>query len=137
MKSIKAIVAGIVFIFVASMLMQLAYIFIAVAYNGLAKNYSFLNEISYIFRYLIAIPAFILIMFAGGYLTAVISHHNVIIHSSIVGTIAMAGMMWMALKNAELTTIGVFINLLMVVATTAGGYYWKKRNHKHRVLNIP
>ena len=104
MNSLKAIISGVIFIFVAAMLMQLAYIFIAVGYNSLAKDYPYLNEISGIFRYLVAIPVFLFIMFAGGYLTALIVNSKALIHSFIVGAIAIVAMMWMALSNAELTT---------------------------------
>lgn len=128
MNSLKAIISGIIFIFVAAMLMQLAYIFIAVGYNALAKDYPYLNEISGIFRYLVAIPVFLAIMFAGGYLTAVIANSKELIHSLIVGAIAIVTMMWMALTNAELTTRGVIINLLMLSFTALGGWYWKRRN---------
>jgi len=128
MNSLKAIISGIIFIFVAAMIMQLAYIFIAVGYNALAKDYPYLNEISGIFRYLVAIPVFLAIMFAGGYLTAVIANSKELIHSLIVGAIAIVTMMWMALTNAELTTRGVIINLLMLSFTALGGWYWKRRN---------
>lgn len=133
MNSIKAITAGIVFIIVATLLMQLAYLFIAVSYNSLAKSYPYLNEISGIFRYLTTISVFIMIMFAGGYLTAMIVETRVLIHSFIVGFITTAGMMWMALENANFTTTGIIINSLMLIATTLGGFYWSKRNIIHSI----
>ena len=63
MKSIKAIAAGSLFIIFVFLLMQLAYIFIAVGYNSIAEHYPFLNEISGYFRYFIGIPAFMLTMY--------------------------------------------------------------------------
>jgi len=63
MKSLKAIVAGSLFIIAVILFMQLAYIFIAVGYNSLAKYYPFLKEITAVFRYLIGIPAFTAVMF--------------------------------------------------------------------------
>ena len=128
MNSLKAIVSGILFIIIVTLLMQLAYIFIAVGYNSLAKDYPVLNEITGIFRYLIAIPVFIAIMFAGGYLTAVIANNKVLLHCLAVAVITTGGMMWMALENANLTSSGIIINVLMLLATTAGGLYWKKKN---------
>ena len=110
------------------MIMQLAYIFIAVGYNALAKDYPYLNEISGIFRYLVAIPVFLAIMFTGGYLTAVIANSKERFHSLIVGAIAIVTMMWMALANAELTTRGIVINLLMLLFTVLGGWFWKRRS---------
>jgi len=73
MRSIKAIIAGSLFIIAAILLMQLAYVFIAVGYNSLAKHYPFLNDISGYFRYFIGIPVFMLIMFSGGCITAYIA----------------------------------------------------------------
>ena len=67
MKSLKAIVVGSVFIVVVVLVMQLAYIFIAVAYNALAKDFPFLNDIAGSFRYILGIPIFTMIMFIGGY----------------------------------------------------------------------
>ncbi len=128
MNSLKAVISGIIFIFVAAMIMQLAYIFIAVGYNALAKDYPYLNEISGIFRYLVAIPVFLAIMFTGGYLTAVIANSKELFHSLIVGAIAIVTMMWMALANAELTTRGIVINLLMLLFTVLGGWFWKRRS---------
>ncbi len=80
MKSIKAIAAGSLFIIVVILFLQLAYIFIAVAYNALAKDYSFLNDISTYFRYFIGIPVFMVIMFVGGFITANIAREKVWLH---------------------------------------------------------
>ena len=128
MNSLKAIISGVVLIVVAVLTMQLAYLFIAVGYNDLAKAYPYLNEISGIFRYIIAIPLFLLIMLTGGYLTAAIANKGKLIHCLIVGIIFTVATMWAALANAEITTSGIIINLLMIGATMVGGLYWKKRN---------
>ena len=70
MRSLKAIIAGTVFIIVVILFLQLAYIFAAVGYNALAKDYPLLNDIVGYFRYIIGIPIFIAVMFFGGYITA-------------------------------------------------------------------
>ena len=62
MKSVLAIVAGSVFIVVASLFMQLAYVLLAVEYNSLAKSFAVLNDIRGLFRYLVGIPVCMLIM---------------------------------------------------------------------------
>ena len=49
MKSIKAIAIGSLFIIILGLVVQLAYIFLAVGYNDLAKSYPFLNEIRCLF----------------------------------------------------------------------------------------
>ncbi len=131
MTGLKAIISGVIFILVAAMLMQLAYIFLAVGYNSLSKEYPFLNEISGIFRYLIAIPVFLGIMFLGGYLTAAIANTRVLLYCLIVGIITSGGMMWMALQNAEITLVGIIINTLTLFATVAGGFFWQKKNPQY------
>ena len=128
MNSLKSISSGVSFIFIASMLLQLGYIFVVVGYNSVAKNYPFLKGIDWIFQYLLTMPIVILIMFFGGYLAAAIAKYKVIIHSFLVGFITLVVMMWMALQNAQLTSKGLIINLLMLLASTAGGYYWRKKN---------
>jgi len=128
MKSIKAIVAGSLFIIVVILLMQLAYIFIAVGYNSLAKHYPFLNDISGYFRYFIGIPVFMLTMFFGGYITAHVATTRVLPHCIAVGTITAGGMIWLAMKNSNLTLTGIVIFILALVATSAGGLYWKRDN---------
>ncbi len=126
MNRIKAIATGIIFIIVALLMMQLAYLLIAVSYNSLAKSYPFLNDISGIFRYLVAIPVILGIMFAGGYITAAIATSGVLMHCLIVGIITSGGSLWMALENADLTFTGAIISIMMLVLTAVGGLYWKK-----------
>lgn len=125
MKSVLAIVAGSVFIVVASLFMQLAYVLLAVEYNSLAKSFAVLNDIRGLFRYLVGIPVFMLIMFFGGVITADIARSRVLLHCLVVGLVTAAGMMWLALGDRELITLsGMIVSLLAIVTTMAGGFYW-------------
>lgn len=128
MRSLKAIFAGSVFIVVAILFIQLAYIFMAVGYHSLAKDYAFLNEISDVFKYLIGLPAVMLVMFYGGYITAAIANIKILLHCFIVGLITSGGMLLMALENTELTIMGGLVFLLALAITTAGGVYWQRDN---------
>lgn len=128
MRSIKAIVAGSLFIIFVILLMQLAYIFIAVGYNSIAKHYPFLNEISGYYRYFIGIPVFLLTMFFGGYITAHVANTRVLLHCMTVGMITAGGMILLAMKNSNLTLTGIAIFILAIIATTAGGLHWKRDN---------
>ena len=132
MKSIKAIVAGSVFIVVVILLLQLVYIFIAVGYNALASDYPFLNDIAGSFRYIIGIPVFIAIMFVGGYITANIANMEtrakVLMHCMAVGLLTAGGMIYPTLENADITITGIVIFILAIAATAAGGIYWQKDN---------
>jgi hypothetical protein len=127
---LKAVVVGCVFIAFTILVLQLVYIFAAVAYNALAKDYEILNDIVGIFRYLIGIPVFIAIMFAGGYITASVAEIEarikVLSLSMSVGLITAGAMIIPTLEGASLTTTGIVIFLLAILATTAGGLYWQK-----------
>ena len=133
MRSIKAVVAGSLFIIITILLMQLAYIFIAVGYNALAKDYPLLNDIAGSFRYLIGIPLFVVIMFIGGYITADISREKVLLHCALVGLITVSGMIVPTLQNASLTLTGIVLFALAVGATTTGGLYWDKAHKTEKI----
>lgn len=128
MRSLKAIAAGISFIVIVILLMQLAYIFIAVGYNSLAKHYPLLNDISGYFRYFIGIPVVMLIMFFGGYITASIANKKVLLHCLVVGCITAGGTILPALQNSNLTMTGIVVFILSLTAATAGGLYWLTDN---------
>ena len=125
MKSIKAILAGSLFIIIVGLLVELAYVFLAVGYNSLANSYPVLNEISIYFRYLIGIPVIFLIMFIGGIITADLAPQKVLLHCFIVGLITIAVMMTNATENMQMTLSGLVVLLLSLVATLSGGFYWQ------------
>lgn len=126
MRSIKAVVVGSLFIIIVGLLVQLAYVFLAVGYTSLAKSYPFLNDISIYFRYLIGIPVFFLIMFIGGYITADLAKHKALLHCLVVAFITIGVMMISALENMQLTVSGLVISVLALAATLAGGWYWQR-----------
>lgn len=129
MNSLKAVFSGSLFIIIASLVLQLVALFIMVAYTHLEQVNPFFKDISGIFRYLIGIPIFILVMFFGGYITAMIAKKGVVLHALVVGFVTAVGMMWLALENAELTTTGIVIFVLMVIGTATGGFHWKRKNN--------
>jgi len=135
MRSLKAIITGSIFIIVISLLMQLAYIFAAVAYNALAKNYPFLADISSSLNYLVGIPLFMLIMFYGGYITALIATQRVILHSAIVACITAGGMILWSLENSQLSLTGIIVFILAILSASAGGMYWKRDFKFNKNLN--
>jgi len=126
MRSLRAVAAGSIFIIIISLLMQLAYIFIAVAYNSLTKSYPFLADISGSLNYLIGIPLFMLIMFSGGYLTALIATKNIILHCTIVACLTAGGMILWSLENSQLSLTGIVVIFLAIISSAAGGLYWQR-----------
>jgi len=126
MQSIKAILAGTLFIIVVGLLVELAYVFLAVGYNSLAKSHPFLNEVSSYFRYLIGIPVIFLVMFVGGVITADIARQKVLLHCLIVACITIGVMMVTAMENMQMTLSGLVVSLLGLVTTLSGGWYWQR-----------
>lgn len=128
MRSIKAIVIGCIFIVVVILLLQLAYIFIAVGYNAMAADYPFLNDITGYIRYLVGLPIFVVTMFIGGYITAsyteMHSSIKVLVHCFAVGFITAGGMVFSTMENYNLSLTGIVVTILALVATSAGGFYW-------------
>jgi len=135
MNVLKAVVVGCAFILVTILVLQLVYIFAAVGYNALAQDYPVLNDIVGMFRYLIGIPVFIAVMFAGGYITANVANIDVrvkvLLLCAIVGLITAGGMIYPTLEGATLTTTGIVIFILALMATSAGGLYWQKNLSTH------
>lgn len=127
MNSIKAIVIGGLFIVISLLLLQLLYLFLAVAFNQLMLDYPVLGTSGKFLRYIVGIPVLLLIMFYGGYLTAEFASRNEVLHSAVTGVLLSAGMLVMALQNTQLTTLGTLIALLLVITTAAGGLYWKRQ----------
>jgi hypothetical protein len=129
-NALKAIVVGCVFILITILTLQLVYIFVAVGYNALAQDYPVLNDIVGIFRYLVGIPVFIAVMFIGGYLTANIANMGTGVKVTLVcmsvALITAGGMIYPTLQTASLTTTGIVIFILSLLATVAGGLYWLK-----------
>ncbi|MDH5472267.1 MAG: hypothetical protein OEY61_05370 [Gammaproteobacteria bacterium] len=125
MKSLKAIAAGCIFIVVAGLLLQLAYIFFAVIHVYLAKSYPLLNDIGIYFKYLIGFPVFFLLMFAGGYVTADFAPENIIRNCLLVAMITMSLSMLSALSYSEITITGLIVLFVALIATVAGGLYWR------------
>ncbi len=120
------------FIVIVVLLIQLAYIFIAVGYNHLANDYPLLKDISGYFRYVIGIPVFSAVMFTGGYITASIAKKRVLLHCIIVAILTIIGTLFPVLRDSELTTTGMVVIVLILVATTSGGLYWQKNSTGQR-----
>lgn len=128
MRSVKAILAGCVFIIVTLVIIQLAIVFLNVGYNSLAKYFPFLNEISHYFRYLVAYPVFFLVMFMGGYLTASLAQRLLVLHCLAVGVITLGVSMMAAADYMTVTLAGMLVVLLALLSTLAGGFYWQKKH---------
>ena len=130
MKSIKAILAGSLFIFLVLLLIQLAMVFLAVGYNFLVKSYPVLQGTGIYFRYVLGYPLFLLVLFVGGYITASIAKTHVMLHCFVTGVITIGLSTYAALEYMEITTPGVFVIVFAILTIIAGGRYWQKKQCK-------
>ncbi len=126
MNSLKAIAAGIFFVIVATLVLQLAFIMVAVGYNSLATSYPWLHSIATVLKFAAIFPAIFGVMFLGGYITGNLSASKILIHCAVVGLISSAAFLWLALENADLSIVGIILVIMMFIATLLGGVYSKR-----------
>ncbi|MEA1889519.1 MAG: hypothetical protein U9N50_07050 [Pseudomonadota bacterium] len=127
MNSIKAIFGGFFAIIFMGLLAQLIFLFVGMGFFSLVKKFpslSFLAETTTVL--LFAITA--LIAFLGGILTANLSRKAVTIHCLVVGSMAGTLTLVPTLVNGyEITVNGALLLVVFLLATVAGGLYWKKQ----------
>lgn len=134
MKSVLTIVAGVSFILLSILVLQLAFLLVIVEYNTISKEMTFLNGIGQYSRYLIAIPSFIFIMFIGGMITTSMDKPRWLVHCIIVAVISVIGMILPLLSTAELTTTGFVIFTLCFIAVIVGGWYSQRKPSTKKAL---
>ena len=127
MNSIKSIFGGFFAIILMGLLAQLIFLFVGVGYFSLVKEYpslSFLSELTTIL--LFAITA--IIAFLGGILTAKLAPGAIALHCLIVGSMAGALTLVPSLIDGYAITVnGIVFLAVFLVATVAGGLYWKSK----------
>lgn len=127
MNSIKSIFGGFFAIIIMGLLAQLIFLFAGVGYFSLVKVYpslSFLSELTTIL--LFAVTA--IIAFLGGIITAKLARKAVVLHCLIVGSMAGALTLVPSLISGYAITANGFVFLtVFLVATIAGGLYWKSK----------
>ncbi len=127
MNSIKAIFGGFFAIIFMGLLAQLIFLFVGMGYFSLVKKFpalSFLTETTTVL--LFAITA--VIAFLGGILTANSARKAVVIHCLVVASMAGTLTLVPTLVNGyEITVNGVLLLMVFLLATVAGGLYWKKQ----------
>ena len=123
MNSLKAIASGIFFVIVATLVLQLVFIMVAVGYNSLATSYPWLHNIATVLKFDSVFPAIFGVMFLGGYITGNLAASKIMIHCAVVGLISGVAFLWLALENAELNVVGIILVIVMFIATLLGGVY--------------
>lgn len=125
MQYLKSFLAGFSFIVVSGLCIQLAYIFLAVWYIDLVKEFPWVATYGGPVSYLIGIVVYFLLMATGGLLTASIAKKNLLVMCFLVG-IASTGLSMLSLQSfSEFTLFSLFFIGSGVLFTIAGGWYWK------------
>jgi len=136
-NSIKAILGGFSAILFMGLLAQLIYLLGAVAYISLVKDYPSLSFLSEITRPLLFTISAV-IAFIGGMLTAHLARKAVLVHCLAVGAITGALTLIPSLTSGyELTVNGIIFLLIFLLASLAGGLYWKKKHQIKTNTNQP
>jgi len=90
--------------------------------------YPLLGQLHDVVRYIIAIPVFFIIIFAGGYITAGIARRKTLLHSFLAGLLTTLVMLIVALQSSEgITLMNYVVYSAIIIVASAGGYYWKYR----------
>ncbi|MCK5726790.1 MAG: hypothetical protein KAH22_08205 [Thiotrichaceae bacterium] len=133
LRSLLAVVAGVFFILLAILVLQLIFLLVIVEYNSISKEMTFLNGIGQYSKYLIAIPSFLVIMFVGGMITASTVKSQWLVHCIAVAVISIIAMILPLLTTTDLTSTGGIIFVLCFLSIIAGGWYSERRVNRGKV----
>ena len=126
-NSIKSIIGGFLAIIVMGLIAQLIFLFVGVGYFSLVKTFPSLSFISE-FTTILLFAVTTVVAFIGGLFTAKLARQAVALHCLIVGSMAGALTLVPSLINGyEITINGIVFLIIFIVATIAGGLYWKKQ----------
>jgi hypothetical protein len=126
MNSIKAIFGGFFAIIFMGLLAQLLFLFVGMGYFSLVKKFPSLSFLAETTTFLLFIITAV-IAFLGGILTSNLARKAVVIHCLVVGS--MAGTLTLVptlINGYEITVNGIILLMVFLLATVAGGLYWKK-----------
>lgn len=134
MKSLKAIIWGSLFIIICMLLIQLAYLFIAVGYHRLVENMPMLQSMPDYFRYLVGLPVYLLVMMGGGYVAAEFAEEKVMMHGFVTGVVVSLVLLLQAQQSTQITLVGYLLAALSIAATTTGSFLWRRGQLKENLL---
>jgi hypothetical protein len=126
MQYLKAFLAGFLFIVVFGLCIQLAYMFLAMWYIDLVKEFPWVATFGGYVSYLVGIVVYFLLMAMGGILTASIAKKNVAVMCFLVG-ISSTGLSVLLLQNfSEYIVFSILFVVSGILFTIVGGRYQKQ-----------
>ena len=123
----KALFAGIAVVMLLGLLLQLAFTSIVVGQMEASRNFPEYSRAINTVPYLVGFGGYFLVMAAGGYVTASIARHQVVLNALIVGAVTAGISLWFSLDAVDIKPMSlVFFTLGLVFATT-GALFWRVR----------
>lgn len=127
MQSLKSLLAGFFYIIILGLVIQLAFMFLAMGYTELTKAYPWVSAFGGYVGYTVGLIVYFLLMASGGLLTAVIARTNIFAHCLTVGSCTTILSVLSSQNNDELTYLSLIFVITGIGFTIAGGEYWKRK----------
>jgi hypothetical protein len=127
MQSLKSLLTGFFYIVALGLVIQLAFMFLAMGYTELTKTHPWVSTFGAYVGYSAGIIVYFLLMASGGLLTAALARKNILIHCFIVGASTTSLSVLSSQNNDELTYLSLVFVITGIAFTIAGGEYWKQR----------
>jgi len=128
MPNWKALLAGCTTIVVLGLLVQLAFIFVAVGYTELTRAYPGLTPYARIVSYLLGMGVFFAVMALGGYVTAAVAGSRVVLHAALAAFTVIGLSLLATLSGGSLTLTSLGFLLLGMGFAVVGSLMWQKSN---------
>ena len=126
MNSIKALLFGFFYVVILGLIIQLVFIFLAMGYTELLKDYPTVEMVARIVSYIIGITVYFLLMATAGFLTASIAKKNTTLHGIIISVSSIGLSLLSSINEDEFTWISLIFFILGVTFTLMGTRRWQQ-----------
>lgn len=133
MTQIKAILSGIIAIFVLGLGSQFVVLMTNVYLIELAKTYSFIKGYENPSSFILGFISFAIITFIGGYISASIDQKHMVRSAIIAAVIATSISLWFSLRHEILTPMAFISLALCTLCAYAGAKVFSKKLSKSQV----
>ncbi|MCK5696817.1 MAG: hypothetical protein KAI02_01570 [Gammaproteobacteria bacterium] len=123
-NSLKAVSLGIITILVLGLCNQLMLIMGLVGYGSLVKSYPELQAWSHIFTYTLGGFGFCIVMFFGGFVTAMASIKYSYTKTIIASILGISASLYLSLKDEIFTPIALIFLISGILSATLGCRVW-------------
>lgn len=124
----KALLAGTVTIIAFGLLMQLVFVSFAAGQMIFVQHFPDWAELTMAVVYLLGLLLFLLTMLLGGYITARIAHHRLMLHGVLVALLSGGVSFAQSLSVGGLTLFGALFFILGIPFTLLGCWAWIRQS---------